>query len=281
MGGTNADGNRLGVGNAKHPLHMAGGGLSVFGIHQDIDMRGTQPGQIMRRRIKRGHDIDADAHLVEQALDLFDIVAMAKAQRERADQVRSEMGRFLDGAGQGLHQLVKGLVRAEIFLALITGQFQRDDRHGKVHRLGQATGIILDQLGRAGGPDDQRLGLKAIKGILASALEQAGRILAQIASFECCVADRRAMAAPLDHGEKQISIGIALRRVQHIMQTLHRGRDTHRADMRRALICPDGQLHGCIRGLCPRTPGIFKKQRRGAVILQPPASKARGGGSGG
>jgi hypothetical protein len=52
------------------------------------------------------------------------------------------------------------------------------------------------------------------------------------------------MVAPLDHREEQVGIGVALGRVQDVVQALHRGGDTHGADMGRAFVCPDGQLHG-------------------------------------
>jgi hypothetical protein len=52
------------------------------------------------------------------------------------------------------------------------------------------------------------------------------------------------MVAPLDHGEEQVGVGVALRRVQDVVQALHGRGDAHGADMGRALVCPDGQLHG-------------------------------------
>ena len=51
------------------------------------------------------------------------------------------------------------------------------------------------------------------------------------------------LVAPLDHREQQVGVGVALRRVQHVVHALHRGGDAHRADVRRAFVGPDGELH--------------------------------------
>ena len=111
MGRTHPDRHGLGVGNAQHPLHMAGSGLSVFGIHQHIDMRRPQPGQVMGCRIEGGDHIDADPNFFEQRLDLFDVIAVAKDEAvELVDAQRPE------APGAVLRERVRELGRiAEIY----------------------------------------------------------------------------------------------------------------------------------------------------------------------
>jgi hypothetical protein len=46
MGRADADRDGFRVGDAKRPLHVAGGGFGVFGIHQDVDMRRAEAGQV-------------------------------------------------------------------------------------------------------------------------------------------------------------------------------------------------------------------------------------------
>jgi hypothetical protein len=145
---------------------------------------------------------------------------------------------------QRADELVEGLVCAEVLLALVGRKFQRHDRHGDAHGLGQAAGIVLDQLGRAGGADDQRLRLEAVIGVLTGLLEDPGGVLAEVAALEGRVGHGRAVVAPLDHGEEQVGVGVALGRVQDVVQALHGGGDAHRAHMGRAFVCPDGELHG-------------------------------------
>ena len=95
-------------------------------------------------------------------------------------------------------------------------------------------------------------GLEPLVGLARRVLEQLGGVAAEIARLERRVGDRRPLVAPLDHGEQQIGVGVALRRMQHVVHALHRGRDAHRADMGRAFICPERQLHGS--GHQPRAP---------------------------
>ena len=207
-------------------------------------MRRAEPRDVRRRGAVGCCDIDADAHPGEQPRDLLDIVAMAKSEGGRPDQVGGDLRRLLDRGRERAGDLVEGLVGAVILLALIARQLQRDHRHRQAHLFGHAAGIVLDELGGAGRADDHRLGLEPVIGRLAGGLEQVGRVRAQIAGLEGGVGHRRAVIAPLDHGEEQIGIGVALRRVQHVVQPLHRGGDAHRADMRRAFICPERELHG-------------------------------------
>ena len=52
-----------------------------------------------------------------------------------------------------------------------------------------------------------------------------------------------AAGAALDHGDQQVRIGVALRRMQHEVHAPHAGRDPHRAHMRRTFVGPERELH--------------------------------------
>ena len=146
-------------------------------------------------------------------------------------------------AGKRPHQLIECLGRAPVFLALVGRQFERDDRHRQAERARQAAGIVLDQFRGAGGADQHRLRLEPLIRVARRGLEQFGGIAAEIARLEGRVGHRAAASPPLDHGEQQVGVGVALRRMQHVMHALHRGRDAHRADMGRAFIGPERELH--------------------------------------
>ena len=150
------------------------------------------------------------------------------------------------------HQLGEGFGRSPVFLALVGRQLQSHDGDGQVQRFAQAARIVLDQFGRAGGTDQHGLRRKAVKGLAGSGLEKFGSVAAQVTRFEGGVGDRRALLQALDHGEEQVCIGVALRRVQHIVHAFHGGCDTHRAHMGRSFVGPQGQLHG---GKFLRRPG--------------------------
>ncbi len=92
---------------------------------------------------------------------------MAKAKAGGPDQVAADMRCSFGRLGQCADDLKEGLIRAEVFLALIAGQFQRDDRARQTHGFGHAAGIVLDQLGGARGTDDHRLRLEPVIGSLA------------------------------------------------------------------------------------------------------------------
>ena len=168
---------------------------------------------------------------------------MAKSKGGRADQITADLRGFFCRFGQGASDLEKGLVRAEVFLALIAGQFQCDNRDGQAHHFGHAAGIVLNEFCGAGGPDDHRFWLETVIGSLTGGLEEIGGVGPKVARLKRGVGDGRAVVAPLDHGKEQVGIGIALRCVQDVMQPLHRGCDAHRADMRRAFIGPKRELH--------------------------------------
>ena len=228
-------------------------------------MRAAHERDVRRGGAQRRADVHLDAHLVEQVGDLRDVVAVAEAEGRAAEDVAGDALGALHRHRQGADDAVEGLVGPEVLLALIAGQFESYDRHRQAHRLGQPAGIVLDQLGGAGRADDERLRLEPVVGILAGGAEQPGGVGAQIAGLEGGVGDGRAMVAPLDHGEEQVGIGVALRRVEDVVQALHGGGDAHRADVGRALVCPDGELHaGTGRGAAP-DPGIFAERGRSRI----------------
>ena len=148
------------------------------------------------------------------------------------------------GIGKGADQPVEGLRRAPVLLLLVGWQFQRDHRHRQVERLRQPAGIVLDQFGGAGSSYQDRLRLEAFIGFRHGRLEQFGGVAAEVAGLEGGVGHRRALGPPLDHGEQQIGVGVALRSVQHVMHAFHRGGDPHGSHMGRGFVCPERQLHG-------------------------------------
>ena len=58
---------------------------------------------------------------------------------------------------EGADQAVQRLRRAPVLLALVGRQLDRHHRHRQAERAGEAAGIVLDQLRRAGSADQQRL----------------------------------------------------------------------------------------------------------------------------
>ena len=224
-----------------------------LGVQHDVEVGVTQAREVGRRGAERRHHVDVDAQLPEQAANLAQVVAVAKSQRGRAEDVAARTpGRVAHApraaghyrrAGQRSHHLVEGFGRAPVFLALVRRQFERDHRDRQVERLGEATRVVLNQLGGARGANQHRLRLEALERIARRVLEQLGRVAAQIARLERGVSDRRPFRQPLDHREQQIGVGVALRCVQHVMHAFHGGGDAHRADVRRAFVGPQGQLH--------------------------------------
>ena len=137
---------------AEGPLEPAAGGVGDLGIEADVEIGRADRREIGRRGTERGGEIDVDAERVEQPGDLDHVVAMAEAQRGRAEDVGRRAAAF---ARRGAHvlvgerpdQLVEGLRRAPILLALIARQLERDTGHRQAHRLAR---------GRRGRPGSAR-----------------------------------------------------------------------------------------------------------------------------
>ena len=202
-----------------------------------------EPGDIGGRGAHGGGHVHGDAEVVEKGRHLFDVVAVAEAERGGAEDVGGDMGRALAGGGEVAGDLEEGLIRAEVFLALVGGQFQRDHRDGEAHGFGQPAGIVLDELCGAGGADDQGLWPEPLIGVAAGLAEEIGGVGAEVPGLEGGVGDGRAVVPPLDHREEEIGIGVALGGVEHVVEARHARGDAHGAHMGRAFICPDGELH--------------------------------------
>ena len=169
---------------------------------------------------------------------------MTEAEGGGTEQVAAGLATL---AGQRLpgreapHELIEGLGGAPVFLALVGRQVERDHRHVQPAR--EALGIVLDQLAGAGGADQQHLGTEPLDGLARGGLEEFRRVAAEVAGLEGRVGHGRTTIPPLDHGEEQVRVGVALRRVEHVVHAGHRGGDAHRPDMGRPLIGPEGELH--------------------------------------
>lgn len=198
--------------------------------------------------------------------DFGKIVAVSEAEGGGAEDVAQRARPRRPGLRARLRQRpdqpVEGFRGAPVLLLLVGGQFERDHRHGQAERGGKPARIVLDQLGGAGGPDDHRLGPEALVGRPAGVLEQPRGVAAQVAGLERGVGHGRAAVAPLDHGEEQVGIGVALRGMEHVVQTLHGGGDPHGADMGRSLVGPHGQLHGYTASFWRRASGRAKSSAR-------------------
>ena len=156
---------------------------------------------------------------------------------------------LFDIFGEMPNQLKERLVGAEVFFSLVRRKFKGDHRDGKSDGLCKATGVILNQLGSARGTDNHRLWLEALVSRPAGVSKKLSCIGPEIAGLKRRIGHRRPMVPALDHREEEIGIGVALRRVQNVMQAGHAGGDSHGADMRRAFICPDRQFHSAaVRG---------------------------------
>ncbi len=179
---------------------------------------------------------------------------MAEAERGGPEQVagglavrgtwrarRARRGRMR--AGQRADHLVEGLGRAPVLLLLVRGQLERHHGHRQVERLGEAAGIVLDQLGGARRAHHHRLRLEALVRLARRVLEELRGVAAEVARLERGVRHRRPAREPLDHREEQVRVRVALRRVQHVVHVAHRGGDAHRADVRRSFVGPERELH--------------------------------------
>jgi hypothetical protein len=253
---------------AERARQPGGGQRGDLGVQHDVEIGVADARQVGRRGAKRRDDVDVHPQLRQQAADLAQVVAVAKAECRRAEDVAAwpftggTCAARVAGAGQRAHHLVKGFRRAPVLFALVRRQLQRDHRNRQVQRLAQTTRVVLDQLGGARGADHHGLRLEAVERIARGVLEQLGGVAAQIACLEGGVGDGRALGVALDHGEQQVGVGVALRSVQHVVHTLHRSGDAHRADVRRAFISPQGQPHDQATSFMRRTSGRANNSAR-------------------
>ena len=162
--------------------------------------------------------------------------------------------------------MVEGFGCPPVLFFRVSRQIQAHHRDAaQIHACGQGAGLVLDQFGGAALTHQQGLGLEALHGVGDRALDQLGGVTAEIAGLEGGVGDGRAAITPLDHREQQVGVGVALRRVQHIVHPFHRGGDAHRTDVGRAFVGPERQFHGVERG--NRERGKAGKARRRSVAV--------------
>ena len=256
-----------------------------FRVQADVEVGLGQALQVVRRRAQRCDHVDVDAEFAEQPGDLDHVVAAAEAEDRRPEQVRLRAravgARRAHGAGRGdavgeqrAGKLVEGFGGAPVLLLRVRGQFQRHHRHRQAEGLAEVAGLVLQQFGRARFADQHGLGLVALVGFGHRGLHHVGSAAAEVACLERGVADRRTLVLALDHREQQVGVGVALRRMQHVVHVAHRGRDAHRADMRGAFIGPEGQLHRRLR----QTVGCAARAGARTLRQGPRPGRSRGSG---
>ena len=271
-----ADGHGLDRGLPEAALQPLRGRAGDLRIEDHVEIGLAEPGDVAGRRIERRHDGDVDAEARQERADLRKIVAMAKAEGAGAENVAAWAGAGgplgpggsrgrRARSGEGAHDAVEGFRRAPVLLLLVGREFQRDHRDRQADGRSEPARVVLDQLGRAGRADEHGLRSEALIGAGDGVLEFLSGVAAEVARLERRVGDRCALAAALDHGEEQIGIGVALRRMQDVVDAFHRGGDPHRADMGWSLIGPDRELHGQTSSLSRRTRGRAKSSARSAA----------------
>ena len=230
------------------------GELAHLGCQVHVGIGLGDPQQIMGCRIEWRDHVDPYAHALKKTANLGDIVTTAEAQLGRTNQIhrgwligrprRTLLARLRClRSEQSPHQLIKRLARAPILLARIGGHLDRNNRRAKSGTFGERTGLILNQLTRAGLRHQQHLRLVAIAGALEGFDHHLRGRAAQIPRLESRPGHWRSTTLALDHREQQIGIGVTLRRVQYEMHIAHRRSDTNRANMGWSFISPQRQLH--------------------------------------
>ena len=120
--GVHADGYDLRIRHAKSTLQPLRRGTRNLRVEVDIETGVWQPPQVFHGSPQRHYGIDLDAQLGEQAVDFNDVVAAAKSQRRRAQDIdqRCLARRRRRHAGAvrqyRAHHLVQGFAGAPVFL---------------------------------------------------------------------------------------------------------------------------------------------------------------------
>ena len=232
-----------------------------------------------------------DADVLQQPRDFAYVVAIPEAERGRAQQVAARTavfaggggghafpwwraGRWREGEQQGANEMIECLAGAPILLLRVGRQLQRYDGDRQRHAHRERSGLILNEFRRARLADQHGVGLEAFVGVTHCRLHELRRVTAEVPRLERGIGHRRSCVTALDHGEEQIRIRVALRRMQHVMHALHRGRDAHRAHVRRAFVRPERQFHAVILRL--RDAARDQAAARKVLPDRPPArSRAR------
>ena len=173
---------------------------------------------------------------------------MSEAQGGWPQNIAARLGRFRFLIGvfwqcQVTNQLVKGFGCAPVFFALVGRQLQGNHWYGQVERFAQTTWVVLNEFSGARRTHQHGFGRKTFKSFAGGGFEKLGGIATQITCLKGGVGHRRAFRQTLDHGEQQIGVGIALRRMQDIVHIFHGRGHTHCAHVRRSFVSPECELH--------------------------------------
>ena len=133
MGCANADGHGFGERLAQVLFAPPCRRLAGLGVHQNVEMGLPKRLGICRGGAHGSNDIDGDAHVFQQAGDLGDVIPVAEAERRRAKQVAAgsragfalrtrRVGRWCLRSGQRADNMIEGLGRTPVFLALVGRQ---------------------------------------------------------------------------------------------------------------------------------------------------------------
>ncbi len=174
-------------------------------IKHDVEIRLPEFRQVGGRGAQRRGYADVNSERSQQPRDFLHVVAAAEAERGRAEQIHERFCTrrpFATWPRQCAHESVESFGCAPILLLLIGRQFERNDGDRQIERAGQAAGVVLDQLGGAGGANDHRLRAEALVCFAHGRLEEFRGIGAEIARLEGRVGDRRPIGSALDHREQ-------------------------------------------------------------------------------
>lgn len=173
-------------------------------VEDDVEVGIVETCEIMRRRAQRRGHSDVNSDLPKEPRDLLDVVAMTEAERGRPQKIaaRTRTGLSLTRRPrESPDKPVEGLRRAPILFLAVSGQLQRNDGNGQIHRPGEAARIVLEELGGARGADDDGFRREAVVSLAYCGLEQLRRVGAQIARLEGRICDWRPRVAAFDHRE--------------------------------------------------------------------------------
>ena len=258
-GGPDADRHGAHRGHAEAALQPAAHRTRHLRIEAHVGIGRGDPQQIGGAGAQRRHHSHLDAVVRQQRRDLAHVIAAAKTEQGRPQQIHPwPPALLLPAAGRGLgkarrrqlgleqasHQLVEGFSRTPVLLLGVGRQLQAHHRNAtQLHATRQGTGLVLNQLGGAALAHQQGLRLEARHRLADRALHQFGGVAAQVTGLEGGVGHGGAPVAPLDHREQQIGVGVALGGMQHVVHPLHRRGDAHGAHMGRAFVGPEGEFH--------------------------------------
>ena len=263
---------------AEPAFQPPAGGTCDLRIQADVEVRGRDAPDGLRRRTERCRHVDVHPDPVEQPRDLHHVVAAAEAERRRPEQVRARpapvgiRNRIRSVAGQRdqrPHETVECLARPPVLLSRVRRQLKRHHRHRQVEGAREIAGLVLDELGRARLAHEKGPGLESLECLAQGADDEIRGVATEVARLERGVGHGRPPPVALDHREQEIRVGVALRRVQHVVDAVHGVRDAHRPDVRRSLVGPDRELHDQTASRSLRTRGRANSSARSAACSKP------------